>query len=100
MEEFQSSEMEDLASKAELLKTLAHPVRLCIVKGLAGKRECNVSFMQHCLNMPQSTISQHLAKLRSCGIIKGKRVGVEVYYKLVNPFAERLINALFTQEEK
>lgn len=98
MEGFQSAEMEDLTLKAELLKILAHPVRLCIVKGLAGKRECNVSFIQHCLNMPQSTISQHLAKLRSGGIIKGKRVGVEVYYKLVNPFAERLINALFTKD--
>lgn len=98
MEGFQNAEMEDLISKAEILKILAHPVRLCIVKGLAGKKECNVSFMQHCLNMPQSTISQHLAKLRAGGIIKGKRVGVEVYYQLVNPFAERLVNALFTKE--
>lgn len=98
MEGFLNAETEELNSMAELLKTLAHPVRLCIVRGLAGKGECNVSFMQHCLNIPQSTISQHLAKLRSCGIIKGKRVGVEVYYKLVSPFAEKVIKALFAQE--
>jgi|SRR5690554_1360545 len=97
MESFQDTEMENLSSVAELLKILAHPVRLCIVKGLAGKGECNVSYMQHCLNIPQSTISQHLAKLRACGVIKGKRMGVEVHYKLVSPLAERVVNALFDQ---
>ncbi|HYE08801.1 MAG TPA: metalloregulator ArsR/SmtB family transcription factor, partial [Patescibacteria group bacterium] len=45
--------------KAELLKVLAHPVRLCIVRGLMDK-ECNVSHMQECLELPQSTVSQHL----------------------------------------
>lgn len=44
---------------AELLKALAHPVRLCIVKGLMDKK-CNVTHMQDCLELPQSTISQHI----------------------------------------
>jgi len=42
--------------KAELLKVLGHPVRLCIVHGLMHN-ECNVSGIQECLKLPQSTIS-------------------------------------------
>ena len=63
---------------AELLKVLSHPVRICIVKGLLEKGECNVSHMQNCLGMPQSTISQHLQKLKSAGIIEGDRNGLQI----------------------
>ncbi len=72
----------ELEKQAEFLKVLAHPVRLCIIKGLMKKNSCNVSFMQECLDMPQSTISQHLQKLRSVGIIEGERNGLEVNYKI------------------
>ena len=53
---------------ADILKALAHPVRLCIVQGLLRKGYCNVGYMQECLELPQSTVSQHLQKLRSFGI--------------------------------
>lgn len=100
--DFDAEELKELEGAAELLKVLAHPVRLCIVKGLAEKGECNVSHMQNCLSLPQSTISQHLGKLRAAGIIKGRRDGVEVYYSLVNPLAEQVIRAVseFKTEEK
>ncbi|KXZ39152.1 transcriptional regulator, ArsR family [Alkalithermobacter thermoalcaliphilus JW-YL-7 = DSM 7308] len=80
---------------AEILKALAHPVRLCIVKGLLQAGESNVSNMQSCLNMPQSTISQHIAKLKSVGIITGERNGLEIIYKVSNPKVISIINALF-----
>ncbi len=67
---------------AELLKILAHPVRLCIVKGLIENGGCNVSHMQQCLNIPQSTVSQHLQKLKAAGVIEGKRNGLEMNYKV------------------
>ena len=63
---------------SELLKALAHPVRLCIVRGLIEKGGCNVGHMQECLAAPQSTISQHLQKLRAAGIVTGTRNGLEV----------------------
>lgn len=89
--------MEDLTrynEKAELLKVLAHPVRLCIVKGLIGK-DCNVSHMQECLELPQSTVSQHLSILRAKGIIKGTRKGLEVTYSIANEDVKKLISLLF-----
>ncbi len=73
---------------AELLKVLAHPVRLCIVNGLIENGGCNVSHMQECLNIPQSTVSQHLQKLKSAGVIEGKRNGLEMNYKVCD---ERVI---------
>ncbi|ADL50447.1 ArsR/SmtB family transcription factor [Clostridium cellulovorans] len=81
--------------EAELLKALAHPVRICIVKGLLEKGECNVSFMTDCLDMPQSTISQHLQKLRTCGILKAKRQGLEVIYSIKDERIAKIIKALF-----
>lgn len=80
---------------AELLKVLAHPVRLCIVKGLMENGGCNVSHMQDCLQVPQSTISQHLQKLRTAGIVEGKRNGLEIYYSVSNEKVVRLIKELF-----
>ena len=83
-----------LTNSAELLKVLAHPVRLCIVRGLLTNGGCNVTFMQTCLDMPQSTISQHLQKLRSVGIIEGERNGLEINYRVVNNKVEKIIKAL------
>jgi Predicted transcriptional regulators len=88
-------DFELLTAKAELLKAVAHPVRLCIVRGLMEQGECNVNKIQSCLQIPQSTISQHLSKLRDTGIIKGNRQGVEVFYQVVNEDVKKLVNALF-----
>jgi DNA-binding transcriptional ArsR family regulator len=83
------------AENAELLKALAHPVRLCIVKGLIEKGKCNVSTMQECLSMPQSTISQHLAKLKAAKIVIAERQGLEVIYHVHHEKVKKLIQILF-----
>lgn len=84
----------DLEDICEMLKVLAHPVRLCIVRGLLGSGGCNVSHMQNCLNMPQSTVSQHLQKLRTAGIIEGERKGLEIVYRVVDERAVKLVEVL------
>jgi len=84
--------------RADLLKTLGHPVRLCIVNGLLT-RECNVTGIQECLKLPQSTVSQHLSILKSRGIIKGERNGLEITYKVVNEDARKILRALMEEEE-
>ena len=83
---------------ADMLKILAHPVRLCIVKGLLDHGECNVSYMQSCLDAPQSTVSQHLQRLRSAGIIEGRRNGLEIFYRVKNERIAHLISALISEE--
>ena len=85
---------------AELLKILGHPVRLCILKGVLTTGGCNVTHMTDCLNLPQSTISQHIQKLKSAGIIEGERKGLEITYKLVHDKARQIIESIELQEEK
>jgi ArsR family transcriptional regulator len=82
---------------AEMLKIIAHPVRLCIIKGLLEKGECNVSYMQSCLGTPQSTVSQHLQKLKAAGIIEGRRNGLEIYYQVCNDKIATLVKVLFKE---
>jgi ArsR family transcriptional regulator len=82
--------------KAELLKALGHPVRLCIVTNLLD-RACSVGHMQDCLGLPQSTVSQHLATLRARGIIRGERQGAEVVYRVVSRAAADIVRALFPE---
>ncbi len=89
-------DIKKLSETAELLKVLAHPVRLCIVKGLLENGGCNVSHMQNCLNAPQSTVSQHLQKLKTAGIIEGTRDGLMVNYKICNPRVRSLLAVLFS----
>ena len=79
---------------AQILKVLAHPVRICIIKGLLGEGECNVSHMQDCLGIPQSTLSQHLQKLRSAKLIEGKRNGLEINYSVCDERVKELIKVL------
>lgn len=82
---------------ADILKVLAHPIRLCIVRGLIDHGECNVTYMQSCLGAPQSTISQHLQRLRTAGIIEGRREGLEIHYKVSNEKVIKIVEALFTE---
>lgn len=79
--------------EAEVLKVLGHPIRLKIVAGLCAQ-ECNVKHIWECLNLPQATVSQHLALLKHKGIIEGKREGVEVHYSVIHPLAKKIIATL------
>lgn len=83
-----------LEKEADLLKALAHPVRLAIVKGLMEEEGCNVSEMQSCLNIPQSTLSQHLAKLREFNILSSERNGLERNYYVIDQQVKKIIKVL------
>ncbi|MFA5183603.1 MAG: metalloregulator ArsR/SmtB family transcription factor [Syntrophales bacterium] len=80
----------EIEKQAELLKAVGHPARLAIVKGLAVN-ECNVNKMVAGLDLPQSTVSQHLNVLKAAGIIEGERRGVKVCYRVVDPFIRKVL---------
>lgn len=86
-------ELKQYEELAEKLKALAHPHRLCIIKGLIDN-QCNVTKIQECLDLPQSTVSQHLAKLRAAGIIDGRRNGLEVCYSVVDEDIRKIVETL------
>lgn len=92
--------IEEYKEKSEILKALAHPVRLCVIRGLMSDEGCNVTEMQECLEIPQSTLSQHLAKLRNLSIVEGKRNGVEINYYVINEEVRKIVLALFDEHIK
>ena len=80
-----------LAEKAELFKNIANPARLCILAMLIKEEQSNVTDIQCCLDIPQPTISQHLAKLKAAGILTAERNGTEIIYKFKNEEIKKLI---------
>lgn len=79
---------------AEVLKAMAHPVRLCMVHNLLQNGGCSVGHMQECLGVSQSLTSQHLSKLKAVGILKAERQGKEIKYCVDNEIAAAVIKAL------
>lgn len=77
----------------ELLKIMAHPVRLQIVKELEHRKICNVTQLTELLDVPQSTVSQHLSKMRG-KILRSERRGLEMYYYIANSKACQIVNVL------
>ena len=90
---------ESIQAAAALLKALAHPLRLCIVRNLCRKGSCNVSYMQGCLAVPQSTLSQQLGILRAAGVLRGTRNGIEVSYEVIDEKTRCLLEVLFPEDK-
>ena len=70
--------------QAEILKTLANPRRLEILHRLA-EGPCEVRRLADELGVSQPNVSQHLAVLRTAGLVDAERDGREVRYRLADP---------------
>jgi DNA-binding transcriptional ArsR family regulator len=70
--------------QAEVLRALSNPRRLEIVHILA-ESPCEVGRLAEELQISQPNVSQHLAVMRSIGIVEAEREGREVRYKLADP---------------
>lgn len=88
----------DYERQAELLKALAHPVRLQIVHSLLSMGCRNVRCMEEHVGISQSCISQHLQKLRAAGVVTAERSGNEVYYRAASREVAVLVAALMGEE--
>ncbi len=70
--------------QAEVLRTLASPRRLEILRRLAAG-PCEVGRLADDLGLSQPNVSQHLAVLRGSGLVDADRDGREVRYRLTDP---------------
>lgn len=70
--------------QARVLKALANESRLMIIDRLS-LGECSVGQLTELVGSDQSTVSKHLAVLRSNGLVEDRRDGNTVYYKLLTP---------------
>lgn len=81
------------SSKARLLSSLSNEVRLEIL-AIICENECSVGNLADRLNMSQSAISQHLAKLRRDGLVATRKDAQTVYYTCRNPGVQRVLDML------
>ncbi len=65
-----------------IFKSLADETRLRLLMLQQGKSELCVCDLMHALDMPQSTVSRHLAYLKKSGWLHDRRGGVWMYYSL------------------
>ena len=79
---------------ADLLKAMAHPQRLRVLCLLA-EGERSVGEINRDVELSQSALSQHLALLRSRGLVKFRREGQTLHYSLDGLEAPALLAALY-----
>lgn len=84
-----------LAPAAALFHSLADRTRLAILRRLA-KGEARVVDLTGQLELPQSTVSTHLACLRDCRLVAGRPEGRQVFYSLAHP---QLLDLLAAAED-
>lgn len=68
----------------EVFRALADRTRLRILALLAGGEVC-VCEIHETLQLPQPTVSRHLAYLRNTGLVNGRKDGLWVHYSLATP---------------
>lgn len=78
---------------ARLLKILANGQRLRVLCLLIGG-ELSVGQINERIDLSQSALSQHLAKLRDDGLVKTRRESQTIYYRLSSLPAQRIISSL------
>jgi len=73
--------METLAAAADLFGLVAEPTRVRLLRLLAG-HELSVAELVAVTELPQSSVSTHLGKLRDAGMVRDRKNGTSTYYAL------------------
>ena len=73
---------EKLHESSEILRALAHPLRMQILEFIDQNDKINVNHIYNTLKLEQSITSQHLRILRMAGIVKTIREGKFIHYSI------------------
>ncbi|HET6846514.1 MAG TPA: metalloregulator ArsR/SmtB family transcription factor [Anaerolineales bacterium] len=80
-------------NQAQLLKVLSHPTRLAVLEILREGEQC-VCHMEAMLGVRQASLSQQLMVLRDAGLVRVRRDGLNVYYRVVEPRLFEILDAV------
>lgn len=83
-----------LDTAASMLKAIAHPMRIAILKHLGGGKKLTVTEIQELLGIEQSTTSHHLGILKDKGALCSRRDGKNTYYYLKYDILSQIIDCL------
>lgn len=79
---------------AQLLTAMANQKRLMILCHLLDE-ELSVNDLAGRVELGQSPLSQHLAKLRALGLVSTRRVGQQIYYRLASDEVSGVLHTLY-----
>lgn len=79
---------------AQLLTAMANPKRLLILCNLL-EQERSVSELSKIVSLEQSPLSQHLSKLRALGLVKTRRHGQTIFYRLASEPVTLVLTTLY-----
>jgi ArsR family transcriptional regulator, virulence genes transcriptional regulator len=82
---------EKAGQAAALLKALSNERRLLILCHLISAGEMTVGALVDVIGLSQSALSQHLARLRSDGLVTFRRDAQTLHYRIANPDTGRVI---------
>jgi ArsR family transcriptional regulator len=77
-------DVETLNRVADVLKTIAHPIRLSIMEALESNSKLTVTSLIKHTGIEQSLLSHHLIKMKDKGILTSQREGKNVIYQLAD----------------
>ena len=85
---------EMLESAASMLKAIAHPMRIAIIRILEDGDKKSVTEIHNLLDIEQSTTSHHLGILKDKGVLASKREGKNTFYFLKHDSLKNIINCV------
>ncbi|MGF1533400.1 MAG: ArsR/SmtB family transcription factor [Bernardetiaceae bacterium] len=83
-----------MSRMADILKCIAHPVRLSIVELLEEHERLNVTELREHVSIEQSLLSHHLIKMKDRGILVAERQGKNIYYTLKDRNIVRIFDCM------
>lgn len=94
MVEIKELDINRLEIAATMLKAIAHPMRIAILKHLEGGKRLTVTQIHELLEIEQSTTSHHLGILKDKGVLCSKREGKNTFYYLKHDILSQIIDCL------
>jgi len=92
----QTKLLENAQQVSAILKQLANPYRLMILCSISTG-ELTVGDLNNQVDLSQSALSQHLAKLRESEIVTTRRESQTIYYRIANKKIKYLLEVLQQQ---
>ena len=93
---------EKLFVSTELMRAIAHPLRLKILEYIDQNDKIKVNSIYGHLKIEQSLTSQHLKILKTAGVVSAEKDGKFMFYSINYPIIDRVNNAMinFLKAEK
>lgn len=86
--------VEQLEFAASMLKSMAHPKRIVILRELEKHKELTVTEIYKKIKLEQSSTSHHLAILRRHGVLFSVKRGKQVYYSIKHESLNQIVDCV------